>query len=61
MEIKHNEKTGDVKFKFSWKEIFILIIKREIHYNKDMYRLVFNYFATPIIKNLENKLYDDKK
>jgi hypothetical protein len=60
MIVEHDKKTGSVKFIFSWKEIFTLILKKELWFDKDVYKGALNYFAAPVLTNLHNKLYENQ-
>lgn len=61
MKIIHNIEDGSLKLKFSFKEILVMIFKNGLFLNKTDLRNFHGYTAHAVLKNIENKQYDDKK
>lgn len=61
MHIKHNKITGSVTIEFSWKEIFVLILKRKIFMDKELLKNFNMPFLNAMLENINNNLDDNKK
>ena len=56
MQIKYNHKNDSCEFVFSWKEIFIIILKRKFYFSPD----VFKRFVSSIITIMANHTLNEK-